>query len=250
MRELTWWQFLLIVLAYLAIIQVGGNLLSAGIDQSKALEEGSTFFRAGVLPLALSAAFAILVVSWLRWWPQVIHEKLRVQRWVRVVPIVLIGAALIGTSWVNLASQNADVVLALIALASLAGFTEELMFRGVGVVTFRRMGLSETRVALYSSLVFGAVHLSNALHTGSKALFQAAVVSLTGYFFYLTRRYAGAIWLAMIVHASQDFFLLSGQVGTSPKVWIGVGIVFPAMIGLGILVWVRRKRIELPASSH
>jgi hypothetical protein len=34
---------------------------------------------------------------------------------------------------------------------------------------------------------------------------------------YLTRRWAGAIWLAMPVHSSQDFALLSGQVGVDPE---------------------------------
>jgi hypothetical protein len=74
------------------------------------------------------------------------------------------------------------------------------MFRGVGLVTFRRMGLTEGRVALYSSLAFGAVHLSNALGTGTNAIAQAIVVCFAGYLLYLTRRWAGAIWLAMPVH--------------------------------------------------
>ena len=87
------------------------------------------------------------------------------------------------------------------------------MFRGIGLVTFRRMGLTEARVALYSSVVFGAVHLSNALATGTSAIFQAIIVSFTGYMLYLTRRWAGAIWLAMPVHASQDFLIISGQIG-------------------------------------
>ena len=99
----------------------------------------------------------------------------------------------------------------------IVGFTEELMFRGVGLVTFRRMGLTEARVALYSSLGFGAVHLSNALGTGTNAILQAIAVSFTGYMLYLTRRWAGAIWLAMPVHSSQDFVILSGQVGVDPR---------------------------------
>ena len=44
------------------------------------------------------------------------------------------------------------------------------------------------------------MHLSNALATGSSAIAQAIVVSFTGYMLYLTRRWAGTIWLAMPVH--------------------------------------------------
>lgn len=56
------------------------------------------------------------------------------------------------------------------------------MFRGIGVTTLRSHGLTEGRVALWSSVVFGAVHVSNAL-TGdlSKALPQAIAVSFAAY---------------------------------------------------------------------
>lgn len=118
------------------------------------------------------------------------------------------------------------------------------MFRGIGVVTFRRMRLTEGKVALYSSLAFGAVHLSNALATGTSAIFQAIIVSFTGYMLYLTRRWAGAIWLAMPVHGSQDFLITSGQVGVDPEISPLSFVVLPTMIGLAVLLWRRRDRIE------
>ena len=140
-------------------------------------------------------------------------------------------------------------MLALVALVCIVGFTEELMFRGIGVVTFRRMHLTEGKVALYSSVAFGAVHLSNALSTGTTAIFQAIVVSFTGYLLYLTRRWAGVIWLAMPVHGSQDFLISSGQLGIDPEVSPLSFIVFPTMIGLGILLWRRRHQIDTEADT-
>jgi len=104
-------------------------------------------------------------------------------------------------------------------------------------------------VALYSSVIFGAVHLSNALATGSSAILQAVVVSFTGYMLYLTRRWAGAIWLAMPVHASQDFLISSGQLGVDPAVSPLSFLVLPTMIGLAILLWRRRHRIDVEGSS-
>ena len=172
------------------------------------------------------------------------------QRWVRIVPIALLLAAVVGASWGNLFDQKADLVLTLVVLVLIVGFTEELMFRGVGLVTFRRMGLTEARVALYSSVAFGAVHLSNALGTGTSAIFQAIAVSFTGYMLYLTRRWAGAIWLAMPVHSSQDFAILSGQVGVDPEASPLALIVVVTMIGLAILLWHRRDRIESGAGSQ
>ena len=42
------------------------------------------------------------------------------------------------------------------------------MFRGIGVTTLRAHGLTEGRVALWSSVIFGAVHLTNAIGDGRR----------------------------------------------------------------------------------
>lgn len=243
-RELAWWQFLVLVLVYAGIIQIGGRVIGADVHSDEGWATAGNIVEASLIPIGSSSLFAIGLATWLRWWPQIIHEPRPVQRWVRIVPITLVLAAAIGASWGNLFDQRADVVLALVVLVLLVGFTEELMFRGVGLVTFRRMGLTEAGVALYSSVVFGAVHLSNALATGTSAILQAAVVSFTGYMLYVIRRWAGVIWLAMPVHSTQDFVILSGQVGVHPETSPLSVVVLPTMIGLAILLWRRRHRIE------
>jgi hypothetical protein len=48
---------------------------------------------------------------------------------------------------------------------------------------------------------------------------------------YLTRRWAGAIWLAMPVHGSQDFLITSGQIGADPETSPLSFLVLPVMIG-------------------
>ncbi|MEU8133539.1 CPBP family intramembrane glutamic endopeptidase [Streptodolium elevatio] len=74
-------------------------------------------------------------------------------------------------------------------------FGEELMFRGVGVQVFRRGGFGEGKVDLYSSLVFGFAHASNAIGHGAQAIRQAVIVSTSAYFFYLCLRVGGTILL-------------------------------------------------------
>jgi CAAX protease family protein len=106
------------------------------------------------------------------------------------------------------------------------------------------MHLTEGKVALYTSVIFGAVHLSNALATGTSAIVQAIVVSFTGYMLYLTRRWAGTIWLAMPVHSSQDFVILSGQIGVDAEASPLAIVLLPTMIGLAILLYRRRHRID------
>lgn len=243
-RDLSVWQFLALVIAYLAVIQGGGRLIGHGIDGDDGLETAESFLKVMLIPIALSALLAIAAATWLRWWPEIVHDRRPVQRWVRIVPFALLVAALVGCSWGNLLDQDVELVLLLVALVCLVGFTEELMFRGIGLVTLRRMGLTEGKVALYSSVVFGAVHLSNALATGATAILQAAVVSFSGYMFYLTRRWATVIWPAMLVHASQDFTFLSGQIGEGAEVGPQVGVVVLVMIALAVLLWRRRHRID------
>ena len=231
-RNLTWWQFLLLVLGYAAIIQVGGRVIGADVDSDEGWQTAGNMLEAAVIPIALSSLFVVGLATWLGWWEQIIHEPRPVQRWVRTVPIALLLTAAVGSSWGNLFDQQADLALTLVVMVCLVGFTEELMFRGVGLITFRRMGLTEGKVALYSSVVFGAVHLTNALGTGTSAIFQAIVVSFTGYMLYLTRRWAGAIWLSMPVHGSQDFLITSGQIGVNPQTSPLSLLVVPVMIGL------------------
>jgi uncharacterized protein len=208
------------------------------------MESAHNLLRVTVIPIALSSLFAIAVATWLGWWPQIIHEDHPVQSWVRIVPITMLLAAVIVTNYGHLVDQKVSLVLTLVLMVALVGFTEELMFRGIGLVTFRRADLSEGRVALYSSLVFGAVHLSNALTTGATAIFQAVIVSFAGYFFYLCRRRAGAIWLAMVVHGTWDFSLLSSQLGPDTDNYPVALVSVLALIFLAVLLWRRRHRIE------
>lgn len=245
-RALSWKGFIAVAIVYLAIIQIGGRLLLPDVDAGDKYLTAHNFLLGVLLPVGISALFAAAVATWLGWWRPILSEPLRVQRWVWAIPIVLIAAAVIGTSWGNLFDLPIELVLYLVLLVCFVGFAEELMFRGLGLVAFRRDGFSEARVALFTSLLFGAAHLSNAFGAGPSAIFQAIIVSGSGYFFYLTRRVGGTILLAMVVHGSQDFVMLSGQVGVDPKMSPAAMLVVLAMIGLAITVWVRRHKIELP----
>jgi hypothetical protein len=52
----------------------------------------------------------------------------------------------------------------------------------------------------------------------------------------------------MPVHGSQDFLVLSGQVGVDPEASPLSIVVLPVMVGLAVLLWRRRHRIE-PATQ-
>jgi uncharacterized protein len=249
-RRLGLWAFFAIVLVYLVVIQGGGRLIGQGIDSDENLETLGNLLRTTLIPIAISSMLAIGVATWLGWWPQIARETKPVQRWTRIIPFALLAAAVLGASWSSFLDQTAGLIVAVVVLVLIVGFTEELMFRGIGLKVFRDMQLSEGKVALYSSLVFGAVHLSNALATGAGAIGQAIAVSFSGYLFYLTRRTFGSIWPAMLVHASQDFVILSGQVGVDPELAPQALLVIITMIALLVLVIIRRHRIEPEAPAE
>ncbi|MFB6830706.1 CPBP family intramembrane glutamic endopeptidase [Streptomyces hydrogenans] len=244
-RRLTWPWFLVVVVVYLAILQGLGALI--GVDRSGGDSQFPTtesVIRNGVIPIGLSVLFGAAVVTWLGWWGSVLNYRVPVRCWVRFVPVSMLVVAVLAVNYPNLADQPLSLVLALIVMTMFVGIGEELMFRGIGVQVFKRAGLSEGKVALWSSVVFGVVHVSNAFGEGAQAIFQAVIVSTSGYFFYLCLRVGGTILLPMLVHGLWDFSLVSNSVGPDPKASPGMILPIALQVVLIILVIVKRRTIE------
>ncbi|WP_328952792.1 type II CAAX endopeptidase family protein [Kitasatospora purpeofusca] len=251
-RRLTWPWFLAVVVVYLVIIQGLGALV--GVDRGDADSQFPTtasIVRNGLLPIGLSVAFGAAVVTWLGWWGEVLRCRVPVRRWVRFVPVSMLAVAVVALNYPNLVGQPISLVLALAAMAALVGVGEELMFRGIGVQVFRRAGFSEGKVALWSSLIFGAVHLSNAFNEGTGAILQAVIVSTSGYFFYLCLRAGGTLLLPMLVHGLWDFSLMSNSVGADPKA--SPAVILPILLQVALIVTlvVKRRSVEpAPRPEH
>ncbi len=120
------------------------------------------------------------------------------------------------------------------------------MFRGIGVHTLPDHGLSEGKVALWSSIVFGAVHLTNAIGSpGAGALAQAVMVSFAGYFFYLIRRASRSNWLNSVIHGLFDFSIITGTAILADQGgYVGTGAAILPYLVCGVLLVVRRHHIE------
>ncbi len=251
MRRLSITAFAGVVIVYLIIVQGAGLLLKpAGIGYGD-LPDTDAILGTIVVPVTLSALFAIAVVSYLRWWRPVLHDDKPVQPWVRIVPIVLALTILLTIDYDNLFDRSFGLVLWLLIGTLLVGFTEELMFRGLGVMTFRRAGFTEGRVALWSSLVFGLVHATNIFTEGPKAFLQVIVVSFTGYFLYLSRRASGVIWVPMLLHGFYDFSVFSHLLGFDGELHAQGQALIPlaANILLLIVVLPRLKKVDAPAGT-
>jgi hypothetical protein len=250
-RHLPVWGFLVIVVAYLAIIQ-GVGLLSRDwepLDDDRYLTVSQVMAHLW-LPLGLALAFTYGVVAVLGWWRPVLRDDRPVQRWVWVIPAVFLLGIAVTIGYSNLAERGIGFTLALLLATQFVGWGEEGMFRGIGVTTLRRNGLSEGKVALWSSVIFGAVHLTNAIGGGAKAVPQAIIVSLAGYFFYLMRRVSGGNVVNSVLHGLFDFSIISATAITVED----AGSVAPLAAVLvylicGILLLVRRHHIEAPTPA-
>ena len=243
-RDLSWRGFLALVVAYLVVLRGAGLLFGVDVEGDSPMPTAEAALRNFVLPIGCSGLFGAAVVTWLGWWPEVLRDRRPVRLWVRFVPVFMLVVALVSVNYGHLADQTAALVLALAGVGIVVGFSEELWFRGIGVTVFRRSGFPEGRVALWSSLIFGAVHLSNAFGEGPAAIAQALVVSTSGYFFYLCLRVGGVIFLPMLVHGLWDFSLLSSEVGADPQAWVGTGLPILAQVVLIVVLLRRRHRIE------
>jgi len=101
------------------------------------------------------------------------------------------------------------------------GVSEELMFRGIGVTTFRQAGFSEGKVALWTCVLFGLAHATNIFTEGISALTQVLITAAAGYFFYIIRRVSGMLIVSMVMHGLWDFGLFTNTLTTPP----GIGVV-------------------------
>lgn len=94
-----------------------------------------------------------------------------------VVPVVFIVSIALAIDYSALSQKSLGFILALVVATQMVGWGEEGMFRGIGVVTLRDHGLTEGKVALWSSVIFGAVHITNLNDQGAYVGSGAAILA-------------------------------------------------------------------------
>ena len=250
-RPLPYWAFAVIVVVYLAIIQLGGLVLGYVGDHDDSFTTVEGVLWNMWLPLGAALVFTYAVIGVLGWWGPVLHDDKPVRRWVWFVPLVFLVCSLVAIDYSALGDKTVGYVLLLFIACQFVGWGEEGMFRGIGVTTLRSHGLTEGKVALWSSVIFGAIHLTNAIGHGAQAIPQALAVSFAGYFFYLTRRVSGGNVVNSILHGLFDFALLTGTaILVDQDPYVGSLTAFLAYLVVGGVLLVRRHHIEPEGSAR
>ncbi|MFI7166805.1 type II CAAX prenyl endopeptidase Rce1 family protein [Rhodococcus erythropolis] len=236
--------FVAFVIVYLAVIQGLGFLLTRNEEISYAAPtDVNQLWRSLLVPIAVSFVLVYAAVAYLRWWRPVWVDDRPVQRWLIVVPILMVVSIVVVTDYQGLADHNLTFVLLLLLTSLLVGLTEETMFRGIGVTCFRSNGFSEKKVGLWSTVIFGLAHSTNLISEGPTAFVQVLTTIVAGYFFYIIRRRTGGLLIPALVHGLWDFSLISGLTTPDHSYPLSILAIVTMMI-LAIVLIVRRKHIE------
>ena len=179
----------------------------------------------------------------------VIRDDRPVRRWVWVVPIVFLVCSLVAIDYAELGDKTISYVLSCSSPPSSWAGARRACSEASASPRCAHTASPRPRSRLWSSVIFGAVHLTNALGHGAQAIPQALAVSFAGYFFYLTRRVSGSNVPNSILHGLFDFSLLTGTVIVIDQdPYIGSGAAILAYLAVGGILLVRRHQIE-PAAA-
>lgn len=122
--------------------------------------------------------------------------------------------SLLGAGAVALGLPPVSVMLMVLLNTALVGFSEEVMFRGIFYSTLRDR-LKIWPAIIWTSVVFGAVHVLNGILTGEygAASVQALAAATSGLVFIAIRLRTGSLWIAIIYHLLWDWILFCALAG-------------------------------------
>jgi membrane protease YdiL (CAAX protease family) len=241
----------------IALFVAYGALVSAvwainGVDYDTVSDSSDSVLKGIVLPIGLGAGFLAIAATWFGWWrPAMVEEHRTGPRWALIVPVLLLGAALMGTLGIDFGAADGQTLLLIALGTALVGFSEELLTRGLMIVGFRG-SLPEVWVWFLSSLFFGLLHGINVFFgqsvgaTAQQMVFAFAL----GTAFYVTRRVTGLLIVTMVIHAIWDFGLLSTEHSGGDAPVVGGLLIWPTVIvAFVVLVKILRSQASTPAEE-
>ncbi|MCT9818945.1 CPBP family intramembrane metalloprotease [Microbacterium sp. W1N] len=239
------WMGIPIWIGYVIII-IGVALLS-GVPYPEIGTSADTTWRGAVMDLVIGAAFLVIVTSLLGWWrPALFEQKRSHHKWPVFVPILMAVAAVLNLISADWTKFDTSFLLSLLALGVFVGFAEELLARGLLLTAFRSQ-LREVWVWLFTSALFGLMHVANAALGADLggSLLQAGTAFASGTAFYILRRVTGSLVWAMVLHGLWDVSVFAGGFGGG----VPIGALLTPIISilaLATVYWVIKGADEKP----
>ena len=203
----------LVFLGYLVVFY--GVWIINGIDYDRIGDSATTLQKWYVAPLLYGAVFLIIAATVLRWWRAALFEVRRAPRWTLITPAVMVIIGIVALTQKDYSDTTGRMWVMLVLGSIGVGFCEEMASRGLLLVGFRG-ALSERQVWLWTSLLFGLLHLPNWFFgEGPGAVGQVVLAAMSGTTFYLLRRGSGTLIAAMALHGFWDFTTFVGDGGAA-----------------------------------
>jgi len=204
-QRFPWIASIICAVLFLALA-LAGTPLGNQIERSARLPVNSGI----LIQQLLLALFSALAVTLFGGWRAAGFAKWFDWRALLLYLPPLVGPVII-LLFTGIAATDVTQLVMLVVFTAMIGFAEEALCRGVMVNAFLPRGM--LKAALYSSLIFGSMHLVNLFYgmNPGMALLYVVYAALIGFGFaapYL--RSGGAIWPAIGAHALYDFI---GKVG-------------------------------------
>lgn len=159
------------------------------------------------LPTLLGGVTIVILVTAFGWWrPSLFDRERSGPAWAWIGPILMIVFAVAGYATMHTDKLTSELLLWSILGGIGVGFGEEMISRGSMVVGLRGHGFDETKVWLFSTLLFAALHAPNALFGESVGGMLGQLVStfVIGGLFFAIRRISGTLILCMFLHGLWD----------------------------------------------
>ena len=245
-REPTVWKGVLLYLGYLAVFFCTWTI--NGVDYNRIGENAETTKLWYAFPTLFGCAFLVVAISVLGWWRVVLFDKAKSgPRWVWVLPTVM--AAIILGNFLGMPSGKLSPELLLWSTLGAVGvgFGEEMITRG-SMIAGLRSHFSETRVWLFSTLLFSALHVPNVIFglPISVMPIQVILTFIMGSGFYAIRRVCGNLILPMVLHGLWDssLFLNVATGGVPSAVQF---LVYPLSVACVVAVLLKSRGARMQA---
>ncbi|WP_368496171.1 CPBP family intramembrane glutamic endopeptidase [Herbiconiux sp. A18JL235] len=242
-----WWKAVIVAAAYVALYNLAGlalvPLVGGFVTKDNFLSDPlAAFLAIGLQPLIGSVLLVIFALS-LGWLPRPLFGRQPVPRrwWFWIGPILVLVPIVFHFLGIDYGRYGLPVVAAVLFAGVFVGFSEDFLSRGLVVVLLRRHGYREWAVAVLSSLVFAALHLSN-LIAGQGLDTVGPLVIYTfafGMCMYATLRAGGNLIWPILLHILTDptTILASGGIDNGTNAALNTPNIIASGATVAYVVW-------------